>query len=109
VQEVSTRVAILHHGKLLALDTIDNLSKKLDLQPRLQINVEDPSPQIVEKIKKIKGVKDAALIDHIIEVSCSPTVKADIISGVEKAGGKIIDFKTAEPSLEDVFLKFTED
>ncbi len=109
VQEVSNRVAILHHGKLLALDTIENLSKKLELQPRLQIKLENPSSQLLEKVMKIKGVRDAKLTEDTIEVICSPKAKTDIINGIEKSGGKIIDFRTAEPSLEEVFLKFTEE
>jgi len=109
VQEVSKRVAILHHGKLLALDAIENLSRKLDLQPHLQIKMQNPSPQILEKVKSIQGVKSAKLMANTIEVICNSKAKTAIINTIEQLGGKIIDFKTTEPSLEEVFLKFTEE
>ena len=108
VQEVSKRVAILHHGKLLALDTIENLSKKLELQPRLRIELQNPSSQILEKVQEMQGVKSAKLVGNVMDILCDAKAKTGIISTIEKSGGKIVDFRTAEPSLEEVFLKFTE-
>lgn len=107
VQEVSDRVAILNHGKLIAIDTLDNLGKKLDLQPVLKIELQRPSTQILSRVKQVKGVKDARLSENVINVTCNPRAKLNIINAIEGAGGKIIDFKTVEPSLEEVFLKFT--
>ncbi|KAA0003524.1 MAG: ABC transporter ATP-binding protein [Thermoplasmata archaeon] len=109
VQEVSNRVAILNHGKLIALDTLDNLGKKLDIQPSLVIELQRPSQHILNRVKQIKGVKDADMSGNVIKVRCNPRAKTNIIRAIEDGGGKILDFRTVEPSLEEVFLRFTED
>lgn len=109
VQEVSHRVGILHHGSLMALDTVDKLSKKLDLQPKLQIELKEVKENIVSHIKKIKGVRDAKIKDNFLEVQCDPGVKAQIITALEDNEVGITNFTTVEPSLEEVFLKYTEE
>ena len=109
VQEVSSNVAILNHGKLIAKDTLDNLGKKLNIQPTLVIELQRPSPSILGRVKQVKGVDDAKLSGNVVEVICNPRAKTNIISAIEEAGGKITDFRTVEPSLEQVFLRFTED
>ncbi|MCD6147110.1 MAG: ABC transporter ATP-binding protein [Thermoplasmata archaeon] len=108
VQEVSSRVAILNHGKLIEVDTLDNLGKKLDLQPTLVIELQRPSQSILSRVKQVKGVDSAELSGNVIKVRCNPRVKTNIINAIENEGGKILDFRTVEPSLEEVFLKFTE-
>ncbi len=109
VQEVSHRVGILHHGALMALDTVDKLSKKLDLQPKIQIELQKAPKNIISYIKKIKGVRDAKIKDNILEVQCDHTVKAQIITALEDKEVGITNFTTVEPSLEEVFLKYTEE
>lgn len=109
VQEVSHRVAILNHGMLMALDTLENLGRKLDLQPLLKIEVMNPSEELVENIKNIDGVHDARLTNRTITVRCNPQSKTTIVKYLEEIGADIVDFKTEEPSLEEVFLRFTEE
>ncbi|MGC9307840.1 MAG: ATP-binding cassette domain-containing protein [Thermoplasmatota archaeon] len=109
VQAVSDRVAILHHGDLMALDTLDNLSERLDLQPLLRIQVGEPTEDMAEQIRQVDGVDHVGLVENTIIVRCDPAAKPHILNAIEAAGGDIIDFTTEEPSLEEVFLKFTED
>ena len=93
----------------MALDTVDKLSKKLDLQPKIQIELQKAPKNIISYIKKIKGVRDAKIKDNILEVQCDPTVKAQIITALEDKEVGITNFTTVEPSLEEVFLKYTEE
>jgi len=44
----------------------------------------------------------------MIHVTCNPRSKSKIILAVEEAGGNILNIQTMEPSLEEVFMKFTE-
>lgn len=109
VQAVSDRVAILHRGDLMALDTLDNLSDRLNLQPVLKIQVREATEEMVERVRQLDGVSTVRLSGNTVEVRCQTTAKPRIVNALEAAGGDIIDFTTEEPSLEEVFLKFTED
>ncbi len=108
VQAVSDRVAILHRGGLMALDTLDNLSEELNLQPVLKIQVRQPTEEMAEQVRQVDGVSTVRLSGNVVEVRCETAAKPNIVNAIEAAGGDIIDFTTEEPSLEEVFLKFTE-
>ncbi len=105
VQEVSHRVAVLNKGKIIAIDTIQNLGKKFKMHPKLRIELQRPSSYILNFVKNVRGVEEASMDRNVLEVVCNPGVKTNVIKAIEEAGGKIIDFKTIEPSLEEIFIK----
>ncbi len=109
VQELSHRVAIMNKGKIIAIDTVENLSKKLEIQPKLRVELQRPSNRIVNLVKEIKSVKDVKVDGNILEISCPPSAKLAIINAIEEAGVKIIDFKTVEPTLEEIFIKMVKE
>jgi ABC-type multidrug transport system ATPase subunit len=109
VQELSHRVAIMNKGKIIAIDTVENLSKKLEIQPKLRVELQRPSSRIVNLVKEIKSVKDVKIDGNILEISCPPSAKLAIINAIEEAGVKIIDFKTVEPTLEEIFIKMVRE
>ncbi|MBC7081282.1 MAG: ABC transporter ATP-binding protein [Thermoplasmatales archaeon] len=108
VQELSDRVAIMNKGSIIAIDSVEELSKKLKIQPKLKINVSNPSEKMVKVVKELNGVEDAKMEGNIIEIKCSSETKASVINAIENAGGKIIDFKTVEPTLEEIFVKMVK-
>ncbi|MBC7129317.1 MAG: ABC transporter ATP-binding protein [Thermoplasmatales archaeon] len=109
VQELSDRVAIMNRGNIIAIDSVEKLSQKLKIQPKLKINILNPSEKILEAIKKVNGVEDIKIEGNIIEIKCSSETKASVINAIEDAGGKIIDFKTVEPTLEEIFVKMVKE
>ena len=108
VQEVCDRVGIIDKGVLVAEDSVSKLSVKLNLKPKLIIELEKISEKIVESVKKVKGVEKVEAIGVMIHITCNQKAKSKIIISVEKAGGDIVNIQTKEPSLEEVFMRFTE-
>ncbi|HDN50467.1 MAG TPA: ABC transporter ATP-binding protein [Thermoplasmatales archaeon] len=109
VQELSHRVAILNKGSIVAIDTVENLSKKLDVQPKLRIELEHVSDEMVQQVSALDGVRDVTVEGNVIEAICPPNAKLSIIKTLEEAGGTVVDFKTVEPSLEEIFIKVVKD
>ncbi|RLF46523.1 MAG: ABC transporter ATP-binding protein [Thermoplasmata archaeon] len=109
VQELSHRVAIMNKGKFIAIDSVENLSKRFEVQPKLRIELQHPSKEIMNLVKEIKAVKDVKMDGNILEILCQPTAKLAIINAIEEAGGKIVDFKTVEPTLEEIFIKVVKE
>jgi len=109
VQELSHRVAIMNKGKIIAIDTVENLSKKLDLKPKLRIELQHPSMRIYNLVKEMKAVEDVKMEDKILEIKCFPHAKISIMNAIEQAGGKIVDFKMVEPTLEEIFIKMVKE
>ena len=109
VQEISDRVAILNKGKIIEVDSIEKLGKKFEMNPRLKIELQRPSTYIQNFVKNVRGVEEVKMDKNVLEVVCNPSVKLNVLRAIEEAGGKIIDFKTEEPSLEEIFMKMVNE
>jgi len=109
IQEVCDRVGIIDKGVLVAKDSVSALSGKLDLKPKISIELEKITDKVVKSVREIKGVEKVDVKDRIMDVSCEPKTKSKVIIAIEKAGGNIINLKTKEPSLEEVFMRYTEE
>jgi ABC-2 type transport system ATP-binding protein len=109
VQEVCDRVGIISKGVIVAEDTVDRLRSRLNLKPKLVLELENMTKKIVNEVEKLNGVDHAEAIGVMLHVTCDPKSKSKIIVAIEKAGGNIINIQTMEPSLEEVFMRLTED
>jgi len=108
IQQICDRVGIIDKGVLITQDTISELSKKLQIKPKIIITVKQISNAIIKAVKSIKGVDKIEIIKNTIEIICNPEIRSQIIVEIEKTGGKIINLQTKEPSLEEVFISYTK-
>jgi len=107
IQEVCDRVGIINNGVLVAKDTVTGLSNKLNIKPKMIMELENIPPKLEEKIKKVKGVDNVEIIGKMVHVVCDQTTKSKVIIAIEKANASILNFYTQEPSLEQVFMRYT--
>ncbi|MEE9237245.1 MAG: ABC transporter ATP-binding protein [Thermoplasmata archaeon] len=108
VQELSHRVGILNRGKLIAQDTVENLGRGLNLQPRLRLSLDADHEVAMKALEELEGVQDLYIDGRELVVVSDQETKLKILSHLEGVGVSVRDFKTEEPSLEEVFLKYTE-
>jgi ABC-2 type transport system ATP-binding protein len=109
VQELAGRVGILNRGKLMAEDTVSNLGSRLEMKPRLHITVTGEVEVAAEVLRDMDGVDEAKVSGGELLVTLDAKAKTQVLSRLEERGITVQDFRTEEPSLEEVFLKFTED
>ncbi len=109
VQELATRVGILNKGKLLAEDTVQNLGTRLAIKPRLRISLDVDPAEGVRVLESLDGVEETRTTGAELIVVCEPRIRPRVLSQLEKAGIQVTDFHTEDPSLEEVFLRYTED
>ncbi|MEW6295225.1 MAG: ATP-binding cassette domain-containing protein [Candidatus Diapherotrites archaeon] len=101
------RIAIIDHGKIVALDTPENLKKIVGGQV---LSIKNSNPKKLGEIIKNRSIGSH---ERISEGSISFEVKNGskeipaIISLAEKEGIKIENVELHVPSLEDVFIKLT--
>ncbi|MFA5772435.1 MAG: ABC transporter ATP-binding protein [Thermoplasmata archaeon] len=107
VQALCDRVAIIDKGKLVAEDSVPNLSKYLNIKPRLEIFIEGLNGKVPDSVLKIDGVEDAEAKENVLFVTCDAASRIDVITTLKKKGLDIRDFRTIEPSLEEVFIRLT--
>lgn len=109
VQELAHRVAILHRGRLLAQDTVDNLSDRLELKPRLRVRTGGDPTAASAALQGVEGVAEVRVEKGEVVVRCTHDAKSRVLSHLERSGVAVVDFRTEEPSLEEVFLRLTRE
>jgi ABC-2 type transport system ATP-binding protein len=105
------RIAIVDHGKIIALDTSTNLKKIISGGDTMIIKLEvaNLTPNMVATVKAL-SCADAVTQEnsttlHII-VHGEESFDS-IVDAIRKNGGKITSMANLQPSLEDVFLHIT--
>jgi ABC-2 type transport system ATP-binding protein len=105
------RIAIVDHGKIIALDTSTNLKKILSGADTMIVKLEisNLTPDMTATIKAL-NCADAVTQEN--STTLHVIVHGDeafdsIVDAVRKANGKITSIANLQPSLEDVFLHIT--
>ncbi len=105
------RIAIVDHGKIIALDTSTNLKKIISGADTMIIKLEvaNLTPEIITSIRGLKCVdavtQENSLSLHIIVHG--EEAFDNIVDVVRTRNGKITSMANLQPSLEDVFLHIT--
>jgi ABC-2 type transport system ATP-binding protein/Cu-processing system ATP-binding protein len=107
VQVLADRIGILHQGKLIALDNLTNLGTRMGLLPELQITLAQEAEKYLLTVKKA-GAAATTGQGRLLTVTCHPQDKFAVLQALVAAGAEIIDFKVAEPGLEQIFLQSLE-
>lgn len=105
------RIAIVDHGKIIALDTSTNLKKIISGADTMIIKLEiaNLTPDMTASIKALDCV-DAATQENSIQLHIivhGEEAFDSIIDMVRKRNGKITSMANLQPTLEDVFLHIT--
>ena len=99
------RVALMHAGKLLALDTIAELKQMFPPGTVLEVECGD-APRALESLETLPGVIDAALFgEHLHAVVDSPEIGTSIQRALDDEGFVSVSVRPVAPSLEDVFIR----
>jgi ABC-2 type transport system ATP-binding protein len=103
------RVALMHAGRLLALDTIAQLKKIFAPGSVVEIECRDAA-RALEKLEDFPEVIDAALFGNRLHaVVARPEVGSIIDERLGAAGFAPVTVKSVPPSLEDVFIHSIHD
>jgi ABC-2 type transport system ATP-binding protein len=110
-QELSDRVGIIDHGKLIALGTQQELTKIVGEHDtlRLHLGEEGDAEQLAQTLSGIPGVMKCSAADHqvVLVAPEAEAVLAPAITQANEAGIRIHSVDIQEPNLETVFLQLT--
>jgi ABC-2 type transport system ATP-binding protein len=110
-QELSQRIGIIDNGKLIALGTLDELTRLVGRQDEIELKLasEHAGPDLAEALGKVKGVRSARAEDHTIRLMADDANAAlpEVISVANARGVKVTGIDVREPNLEAVFLHLT--
>ena len=105
-ERLCDRVAIIDHGRVVALDTVPALIGSLAAESRLTITVAGTPP--LDRLRTVAGVTHAAQTgDQITVRGTGARLAQDVIGALTELDVPMRDLRTEQPSLEDVFLALT--
>jgi len=107
-ERLCDRVAILDHGRIVALDTPGELIHSLGGQERLVFSVDKTLPQeFVDAVKSIGQLDVQGDRVTLRGNKNQANLVSEVVSLLARLGLQFRDLRTEQPSLEDVFLKMT--
>ncbi|ELZ32427.1 ABC transporter [Halogeometricum pallidum JCM 14848] len=109
VEAVCDRVAIINRGQLVAVDTIDGLRDATETGEVLYIYVSKLNEATIERVTELDGVGSASIDDGRIRVVVDDASKFAVLQAIDAHVTSIQDFSVVESSLEDLFVRYTED
>jgi ABC-2 type transport system ATP-binding protein len=108
VQRVCHSIGILSKGKMVVQGSLDELGRDALAEGRFRIEVEtaEPSPQLIEVMKKIKGVSKVEAEGNMLRITTDADLRAEISKTVVESGVALIQVKIQEFSLDDIYMKY---
>ncbi|WP_026477414.1 ABC transporter ATP-binding protein [Alkaliphilus transvaalensis] len=108
VQAIASRVVIMDQGHVIAQGTIEELVEKIQHEEKIKLEVMEPTEALLEKLRRIDGVKDVSLRGkEILIISRVGAGNLDRALSVAKEAGGVRSVNAEKPTLEDVFLTLT--
>src|SRR5712671_2937234 len=106
-ERLCDRVAIVDHGKVIALGTPRELKAHSGGATRIEVRLSKPESN--GALKSLEGVADAREVDgtYVLHSMRPPQAIVSLVKHLEAGGNELVSLEISSPSLEDVFIEMT--
>lgn len=110
VSQICQRVLIINKGEIVATDSPSNLTSQLQKTAKIRIEVGDPAPELLSALQTLQGVEKVseesnATGKFLVETDRSRDVRPEIARLVIEKGHNLLELKSVQLSLEDIFMQ----
>ena len=117
VADVCERVVIINQGKIVAQDTLDNLTKNISDTSRFRLRIAGAERDVYKAIRDIPGTrsvdemgcKEPDSYDFLVEADRGADIRRPLFNQMAKMGCPILMLRPMDIELEDIFLQLTTD
>jgi len=108
-ERLCDRIAIVDHGRVIALGTPRELIASLGAEHILHFVPADGATVDVEALRGLAGVRLARRVDGGVELAVRAVHETvpELLAHLERAGVPLAELRTHSPTLEDVFVSLT--
>jgi ABC-2 type transport system ATP-binding protein len=109
-EQLCDRVAIIDHGRMLALDTPAALTRSIGAATIVTVKASGDGATLAAALaERIPAVTRTRVIDRGVElqVTSAERIVPLVVDAAEAAGFELADLAVASPTLEDVFISLT--
>jgi len=114
VAQTCQRVVIINKGRVVAVDTPDNLTARLRGAETLYVHVDTKGPHVLAALQKVPGVARVAPADqradsgaYEVESERDRDIRRDLAREIVTRGWGLLELRPMRMSLEEVFLQVT--
>jgi ABC-2 type transport system ATP-binding protein len=108
--QLCDRLAIMDHGRILALDTPAALKRMVDADTILTVKAAGPVQSWAARLEdELEGVTRSRALPDALELHLrgAERIVPSAVAAAERAGIELLDLHLAEPTLETVFINMT--
>jgi len=108
-ERLCERVAVMDHGRIIALGTPRELIASLEAEHVLEFAVADGPPLDPESLRRLDGVCSALRRDGTWQLQVAELHRAmpALLAELRQQGAQLTELRTHSPTLEDVFVSLT--
>jgi ABC-2 type transport system ATP-binding protein len=111
-QALADRIVIIDTGRIVAVDTTENLTAAVQSVQRLRVQVNGPAAAVRERLAALAGVQRVQPLDgdpprFVVESDLATDLRDRVAAEIVHAGWGLLELERLEPTLEDVFLHIT--
>ena len=111
VQRMCHSIGILSKGKMVIEGSIEQLGRDALTGGNyvIEVETEQPSPELINTIKGIKGVTKVEARENSLLISTKTDLRAEISKTVVNNNFPLIQMKIHEFSLDDIYMKYFQE
>ena len=111
------RVIIIHEGKIVAVDTPENLMGRLQKTSKTLIQIEGGQQEAKDKLKTIPGVinilekgeSPPGVFSYEVESEKEREISGELSYLVYNNNWKLVEMRAMKMSLENIFIELTKE
>jgi len=114
VEQTCHRVIIIDRGKIVAVDTPQNLRAQIQGAARVIMEIDGPSGEVMAAMRAVPGVlevrvasQDGSRNRFYIDSEMGREIRTDLARTVVQKGWGLLELQSENMSLEDIFIKLT--
>ncbi len=110
VSQICQKVIIINRGRVVAIDTVPNLTAQLQTSRRIHLTIQGPQEEVLKALAVRPGVLKAEVPDdgqgrYVVEMDKDQDIRADLARSIIEKGWGLLEMHSQELSLEEVFVQ----
>ncbi|MBI4764594.1 MAG: ATP-binding cassette domain-containing protein [Deltaproteobacteria bacterium] len=111
VSQICQRVIIINRGRIVAIDTVSNLTSQIQTSRKIHLTIQGPREEIIKALMLQPGVltaedkSDESPGKYLVEMDKDQDIRADLARSVIEKGWGLLEMRSQELSLEEVFVQ----
>jgi len=114
VSQTCQRVVIINRGKVVAVDTPDNLTSRLQGSETMYLQVDAAGADVASVLQRVSGVTRVAVTDtkqqivgYEVDSEAGRDVRRELAAAIVGRGWGLLEMRPMRLSLEEIFLHVT--